>query len=317
MKRPMRDLSFEAVLLDTSEWTCLELHGDDRLEWLQGQATNDVRGLTPGKSLSFCLCEPNGSLLAVLDAWALEDRILLTTARELEQAVLDRVERMTILEDVTAVVSSKFLVSIQGVGVDQALGELFELPSAEAGTVRLQDGGVFALRSRRTSAGGWDLWADSTLANEIAQRFPEASVEDYEAERIVAGIPKWGVDMGPKTLAPELGPDFEARHISYQKGCYTGQEVLMRIHSRGHTNKTWVGLLASSPVPLGASVEHDGKSVGMVSSSAASPSSPGFIAAATLRNEAAQEGEQVTVGGVEATVRPFPLARDASRSRGL
>jgi tRNA-modifying protein YgfZ len=308
MRWPMSDSSSpnaEAARLDSSQWTCIELHGDDRLEWLQGQATNDVRLLTPGKSLSFCLCEPTGGLLAVVDAWALEDRILMTTARELQQVVLDRVERMTIMEDVTATVSPRTLLSIQGVEAQRQLSELFELPAEEVGVAQLHGEEFFALRSRRTSAGGWDLWASPDLAVEISTQFPKMPSPDYEAERVVAGIPKWGHDMGPKTLPPELGTDFESRHISYQKGCYTGQEVLMRIHSRGHTNRTWVGLVSSSPIPVGATVERNGKPVGTVSSAA--PSTLVGFAAATLRNEAAQEGEQVTIDGVEATVRQMPL----------
>lgn len=300
------DSAVKASLLDTGEWTCIELTGDDREEWLQGQATNDIRLLKPGQRLSFCLCEPTGGLLAVLDAWALEDRILLTTARERETAVLDRVERMTIIEDVSAAVSSMALVSLQGSDAGEQLGKLFDLPEEEAGIAEFQGETIYALRSRRTLAGGWDLWTPSHLAPAIRGRFEEMSSSDYECERIRAGIPKWGVDMGPKTLPPELGQDFESCHISYQKGCYTGQEILMRIHSRGHTNRTWVGLFSDAPLPSGAAVEFDGKGVGTISSSASSVSG-GYIAAATLRNEAAQEGEKVSVGEIEAIVRPMPI----------
>jgi folate-binding protein YgfZ len=290
--------------IDTSEWTCIELSGDDREEWLQGQATNDVRLLKPGNRLSFCFCEPTGGLLAVIDAWAVEDRILLSTARELESAVLDRVERMTVLEDVAAVVSPLRLVSIQG--SDEALNDLLDLPSADAGVVEVEGQRGYALRSHRTPSGGWDLWLPNDLAPMVAERFETMSPEVYEANRILAGIPKWGVDMGPKTLPPELGGDFETRHISYQKGCYTGQEVLMRIHSRGHTNRTWIGLASREALPVGATVEHEGKPVGTVSSSA-SMDSAGFIAAATLRNEATQAGETVNVSGIPATVRQLPI----------
>ncbi len=52
--------------------------------------------------------------------------------------------------------------------------------------------------------------------------------------------PNWIFDIREKTLPPELGDEFAAKHINYNKGCYTGQEVLQRIHSRGHTNKTWI-----------------------------------------------------------------------------
>jgi folate-binding protein YgfZ len=131
-----------------------------------------------------------------------------------------------------------------------------------------------------------------------------------ETARIEAGIPKRGVDFTEKTLPPELGPAFEARHVSYNKGCYMGQEVLMRMHSRGHTNKTWVGILLDSPVEVDAVVWHESRAdAGVVTSAAVSPRL-GPIAAAMLRNEAAQEGAEVRVGEVRGVVKNFPLIRD-------
>lgn len=228
-----------------SDRALIELTGDDRLEWLQGQATNDVRCLIPGSSLSFCFCEPTGQLVAVLDAWAFEDRILMATAHERAAAVLERIERMTILEDV--------------------------------------------------------------VAREVASEPSKSVSDEAEARRIAAGVPKWGADMGPRTLPPELGPDFEARHVSYEKGCYTGQEVLMRMQSRGHTNRTWIGLIADAPLTAGERVLHEGKEVGRVSSASPYPLEVGFVAAAVLRNEATAEGVVVEVGGGKAEVRRMPI----------
>jgi folate-binding protein YgfZ len=129
--------------------------------------------------------------------------------------------------------------------------------------------------------------------------------------RIERGSPRWGVDIREKTLPPEMGASFVERTVSYQKGCYTGQEVLMRIKSRGHTNRTWTGLVCESPVDadsqVGSSVR---ESAGFVTSSAVSPDF-GPIAAAMLHNEAAVEGTEVVVVSagkeVKAVVRPFPL----------
>lgn len=218
----------------------IELTGEDRLEWLQGQATNDVRPLAEGLPVGFCFCQPTGQLLAVIDAWPEGERILMATARETASAVLERVERMTILEDVAA--------------------------------------------------------------RDVSDNYPVRTQVDEEA-RIAAGVPKWGADMGPRTLPAELGPDFEGRRVGYAKGCYTGQEVLMRMHARGHTNRTWVGLVGEGSMQAGDAVECDGKTVGTVSSAA------GVLAAATLRNEATAEGTPVLVGGRRAVVRTMPIRR--------
>jgi folate-binding protein YgfZ len=137
------------------------------------------------------------------------------------------------------------------------------------------------------------------------------SPEGYELATLEAGIPRFGIDTNDKTLPPELGPHFESNHVSYTKGCYTGQEVLMRMHSRGHTNKTWVGLKASAPISPGTRVSYEGKDVGTVHRAALSPAF-GHIASATLRNEATAEGTKVQAGDTAAEVVTMPFLRQTS-----
>ncbi|MFW5697790.1 MAG: glycine cleavage T C-terminal barrel domain-containing protein [Fimbriimonadaceae bacterium] len=124
------------------------------------------------------------------------------------------------------------------------------------------------------------------------------------------GIPRFGVDTHDKTLPPELGPEFDRKHVSYAKGCYTGQEVLMRIHSRGHTNKTWVGLRADKPLPTSAKLSSNGQAVGEISRSAYSPAF-GFIGAATVRNQASAPGTtlQLEEAGTKVEVVRLPFKR--------
>ena len=78
---------------------------------------------------------------------------------------------------------------------------------------------------------------------------PEADEIDYETARVEAAVPLAGIDYDSKTLAMELGPHFVSTRIAFGKGCYTGQEIVERIRSRGHTNRQWVGL--RSDVPIG------------------------------------------------------------------
>lgn len=281
--------------------------GEDRREWLQGQATNDLRALAAGQRTSFCFCEPTGQTLAVIDAWETGDRILLTTAADRAAAVLDRVERMTILEDVEACLTDLQIVSVQGPTASEDLGRLLDLSQTKSAYGRSV---AWVCPSDRTGCGGWDVWLSPEESERLRAAFPPALPQAVEIARIEAGIPAWGADVGPKTLPPELGDAFEARHVSYAKGCYTGQEVLMRMHSRGHTNKTWVGLVAAHPLALGEEVSLAGKVVGIVTSSAISPRY-GPIGAGMLRNEATEEGMQVQVGGVEAVVRRMPILRPA------
>jgi folate-binding protein YgfZ len=229
----------------------IEVTGADRLAWLQGQSTNDLRSVSSGIEADFCVCRPTGQMLAVCRLWEVGDRAYLAAEAACLPAVLERFETMVVMEDVAA--------------------------------------------------------------RDATPLFPPATAlsKAPEARRLCLGIPLRGVDWDEKTLPPELGPGFEASHVSYTKGCYTGQEVLMRIHSRGHTNRTWMGLIAGGPIAPGDVVEHESRAeAGRVTSAAVSPEL-GWIGAAMLRNEAAREGSKVKVrpsdGLVSAIARHFPM----------
>jgi folate-binding protein YgfZ len=289
------------------------LRGEDRFDWLQGQATNDIRKLSQAGQLSFCLCSATGQIEAIVDAWSLSDALWLTCDAAAAPAVRRRVEQMVILEEVTLSESDLGLVSIQGLTADEELGELIGVSLAGGSamvTGSLDGESLLALRSDRCGSGGWDVWGSPSTLAAMAERFPLIDANSLEIARLEAGIPAFGREVTAKTLPPELGPAFESSHLSYQKGCYVGQEVLMRIFSRGHTNKTWRGLLLSSAVPPGAAVSSKGQIVGAVTSAAISPAL-GAIAGAMLREVAAVPGTrvQVTVGEdmVDAEVRAMPL----------
>lgn len=263
----------------------IELTGEDRLEWLQGQATNDLRGLASGERLSFCLCEATGQIAAVCDVWAEAERLLIAT--DSPDVVMRRAETMVILEDVVArdLSANLTLISVQG-----PQPAPLDLPGIR-------------LTNDRLGSGGWDHW----VLRDSVPVLERVSSGAYEVSRLEAGVPLRGSDYGSKTLPPELGPAFEKRYVSYTKGCYMGQEVLMRIHSRGHTNKTWVGLILEFPVKAGDAVSHSSREdAGVVTSAAVSPRL-GPIAGATLRNEAAGQGETVSVAGVRGIVKHLPL----------
>ena len=278
------------------------LSGDDALDWLQGQATNDLRKLSVDKHVSFCLCEPTGQLLALCDIWDTTRGLIISTDNP--AAVLDRVDKMVILEDVHAqdITSDYDVVSVQG---PTAAGyvEFFSV------AIRLESRPDAADCLFLTHPLLGDSGLDMLIPKSWHVEFGRISQETYEILRIEFGTPLRGIDYTSKTLPPELGPAFDQKYVSYNKGCYTGQEVLMRIHSRGHTNKTWVGLLLDEPLEAGAKVSLESKEdAGVITSAAISPRL-GPIAAAMLRNEAAKEGEEVQVGAVRGIVHHMPLRR--------
>ena len=259
--------------------------GPDSESWLQGQVTADLRNLGQA-GLLYCMTSPTGQLIADGAIWPFVDGLLLSCPASSAPAVLARVDEMVVMEEVSARVIASPVVSIQG-------------PRAEAVAAAPSCQRLFHDRS---GAGGFDLLL---TPEEIPADARWAGNAALNIARLEAGIPWMGRDTTPKTLPPELGAAYEMAHISYTKGCYVGQEVLMRIHSRGRTNRRWVGLRAEGAMAEGEAVLVGGVNVGSLTSAAYSPSL-GNIAAAMVRAEAANPGI-ARVGSQPARIVPMPM----------
>jgi folate-binding protein YgfZ len=120
------------------------------------------------------------------------------------------------------------------------------------------------------------------------------NAEELESLRIEAGMPGWGLDLDENTIPVEAG--LERRAISYEKGCYIGQETIARIKTYGHVNRELVQLRLAAPVERGAPVMSGDRDVGRITSVV------GLLALAFVRRELAKRGVVVTVGGNQAEV---------------
>lgn len=284
--------------IELTDFSAIELTGEDRKGWLQGQVTNDLRRLELGGTICFCLCSATGQVEAICQLWALENRYVINASKAGAEAILERCRTRVILEDVKANPITGSIISIQGPSATGSINRLVSLPTLDAGEIELEGEKVLALRANWTGFGGWDLvlaMGSKKAAARLKQAIDPVVRSAFDALSLEAGIPLFGVDTNAKTLPPELGPAFETQHINYDKGCYTGQEVLQRIRSRGHTNKTWCGLVSSVLFSAGEAVlTEEGKEVGEVTRGAES-SDLGFIAGAFVRNEALQNNRAVRV----------------------
>lgn len=132
---------------------------------------------------------------------------------------------------------------------------------------------------------------------------PTASYDAYLVAMMEAGRPVFGPDGSERILPPEFGAWFDAAHVSYTKGCYPGQEVVQRIHSRGHTNRTWASLAADGPLTPGESLTAGSEQAGIVTRSSWSPRY-GHLAGAMLKNKAITPDLELTSEtGVSAVLR--------------
>jgi len=124
--------------------------------------------------------------------------------------------------------------------------------------------------------------------------------EAFEAARIEAGIPRFGVDMDETNFPQECG--IECRAISYQKGCYIGQEIVERVRSRGHVNKLLTALRidAVEPPSPGTKLSADGTEAGEITSAAFSPAIRKVVALGFLRAQFAAPGSKLKAGNFDA-----------------
>lgn len=285
-------------------WAAFAVRGADALEWLHGQVSNDVRSLAVGETVEACFLDATGHVQAPALVGRFSDRAVVLVPAETTSVLSGRVEKTVFLEDVTLEPIDAAVVALYGPLGRASVSAKAGKDLSQAG--HLESGGIVLGRP----GGGREWFLVGAAAGEI----PFATAAAVEAFRIELGIPAWGRDFGPKTLLPEMGPDFTERNVSYVKGCYLGQEVVMRIRSRGHTNRTWVGLLAERPMAAGSVVHSVAREdAGLVTSVAVSPDR-GPVGAAMLANAAAKPDSKVTVesaeGTISAKVATLPL-RDA------
>jgi folate-binding protein YgfZ len=157
------------------------------------------------------------------------------------------------------------------------------------------------------------------VPNDAAENFTNAlknenavviSDELCEVLRIENGLPLYGVDADETTIVPELGIE---NLISYNKGCYVGQEIIARIHFRGHIAKQLTGLILEAEAKPGDELKSlDGKNAGRVTSVVFSPILGKFIALAFVRYDFLAEGTRLKIGETAAAVKHLPFVEQIS-----
>jgi folate-binding protein YgfZ len=225
-----------APLFDLSGRAKLRITGSDRLRFLNGQVTNDVRKATESAAIEACVLSAKGRMNGHVFLSAARDCFLADADPELREVLLARLERYVIaddvqIEDVTDQLSIFHVLSPTG----PAAGDDWRVISA-----------------RRFTESGWDVWINAALHDVVARQLSSVfrffDVASAEVFRVEEGIPRWGRELTEEIIPIEAS--LEARAIDYEKGCYIGQEVISRIKMSGQTNKRLCGLVSLRDAPL-------------------------------------------------------------------
>ena len=243
--------------------------GADRVRFLNGQTTNDVRKAGPDATQESCVLNSKGHLDAHIFLFATPNEIWIDADAELREQLQGRLERYIIADDVLVEDASK------GFALFHVLGE--SKPSrVEA---------KFCVSSRRLGCDGWDLWVESVAAKEatdiLTATYYPADENEWELLRIENGIPRWGRELTPDIIPPEA--NLAARAIDYEKGCYIGQEVISRMKMSGQVRQRLCGLVSETAMEPGMELRMEEKVVGRVTSAVFSPQTNSNIGLAIIK----------------------------------
>lgn len=267
--------------------------GKEAVQFLDGLISNDMKTLADGRHMLAAFPNAQGRLLAVVRVLRQGDRFLFETEEATREKVFNNLFRFTFAGD----------FFVEDLSDNYTYFEFFNMsePPPSAGGVNFGHRAAFFERD---------------MANDYRQQMMTSNAAAVSADvnevlRIESGIPKYGIDMDETTIVPELGLD---GLISYNKGCYIGQEIIARIHFRGHVAKRLTGLILSGPgavatgfLPGDELTSSDGKNAGRVTSITFSPKLEKTIALAYVRYDHLAAGTGLAANGIPAEVTDLPF----------
>lgn len=323
-----------AGLIDLSARGRIRVNGTEAIMFLNGLLTNDMKTLAEDRWMHAVFPTVQGRLIAAVRVLRLKDdlsgkqpvpQFLLDTENTTHQSVLRTIERFTMAGDfrVWDVSEETTLLTIQGKGASSILAALFksgirELARDGVREIQWQAEPVLLMRATHTAEDGFDLFvtnevAPSLLATLIEAGAQPAGHEALETLRIEAGIARHGRDMDETNVVTETNLDDA---VSFTKGCYIGQEIIIRIKHRGHVAKKLTGIKLDSHHTIlpGAVVKStDNKEIGRITSATYSPRLAETIALSYVRYEYLANGSEVKVmaekGEAAGTVQELPFIR--------
>ncbi|OFW12680.1 MAG: hypothetical protein A3F70_16290 [Acidobacteria bacterium RIFCSPLOWO2_12_FULL_67_14] len=320
-----RALTGRAALGAVAARAAIGLTGADRASFLQGLLTNDIRALAPGTGCYAAWLTPQGRMLMDLHVLNVGDRMVLDVPAELMAPTLQRLDQSLFSEDVQFEDLSAALTPVWIHGpsaahaLEQAIGVagLASWAGYQNAYFQFDRSQVLVTRISQLGVPGFCAYADSSQAAALAAALESAGAvsagrEAIDAARVESGYPVFGVDMTEDTIPLEAG--IEDRALSFTKGCYVGQEVIVRVLHRGHGRvaRRLVGLRAAQDgAAAGARIVTAGRDVGWVTSAARSPRA-GPIAMGYVQRDFAAAGTQVEIqtpaAPTGAVVSDFPIA---------
>ena len=319
-----------AGLIDRSLVGKVEVTGRDRVSFLQGMLTNDLKILEPGRGCPAAFLDAHGKVQTFLSVFVAADRLLLELPPAMTGKTLQLLDKFLISEKVefTDVTEAFACFSLQGPAAARVLADLTgssvslepyhheerQANGAATRIIRVDETGETGFHCWVPAGHGASLWAALLEAGKPLGLRP-VGLAALNSLRVEAGVPWYGHDVDESVLLPEIPLD---PLVSYTKGCYIGQEIVARVKYRGHVNRRLSGfVLDGDRVPaFGARVVKDGGEVGRITSAVHSFSLNRPIALGFVKREWAEPGTEVVVHDEDLTLPARVSALPFDRGSG-
>jgi folate-binding protein YgfZ len=313
------------AVFDTNWHAVLSLAGPDRVRYLNAMVTNNIQSLPDGRGLFALLLNPQGHILAELEVYKQPEKLQTLSHALVRERTFSTLDKYIImdnvdLEDLTENVGSIAIEGPRAAAIVQqasgiALEDIPEMAIQEAKVERIpcqllrrshfgRPGAEFLTRRDRLPS----LW-NKLLAGVQARGGGPIGMRTLNTLRLEAGVPWFPEDFNDSVIPHEAG--LENSHINFSKGCYTGQEIVERVRSRGHVNRQLVRLqlkITGAPPVTGTKLRAAGSEVGQVTSVAALPRDGLAIGMGYVRREHRVPGSVLEFDGGTATVGAWPGA---------
>jgi len=292
------------------------LTGSDRVRWLNGMISNNVRDLPTGHGVYAFLLNAQGHVQADLYVFQRGNSLLLDTERAQREKILQFFDHYIIADDVEVNEISAQLTALGLTGpgsrkVLERAGLLVpELGYLQFADVKWNDVSITLLHAGEEAKDSWQIWIAPEHVRTpwdalVAAGARPSGTSALNLFRISRGIPQFGRDIRERDLPQETG---QLRALNFTKGCYLGQEIVERIRSRGALHRQFGAFDVAGPLPEpGTRIHAEGKEVGEITSSAILPLPKGdrTVALGYLRREAV--GKALHAGAAKLTQTQTPV----------
>lgn len=286
-----------AARIDLHSHGRIVVKGEDRKRLLHALSTNHIEQLTPGQGAYTFFLTAQGRIIADAVVLCREEDLLLLLEAGTREPVYQHIDKYIIADDVTLrdVTGELAEVGVEGPGArDWLMQHGAPAPEEPFAWAAWED--AMVVRASVTGAAGWRIVAPAAHLDSLLSALPAADAEAVEAVRLEHAHPRYGADITDRNLVQETG---QMHAVSFNKGCYLGQEIVERVRSRGQVNKLLTALrirLESAPAP-GTEILAGEKVVGEITSAAWSPAEGCVRALSYVRADALRGVSALTAGG--------------------